>query len=69
MRKNLDPFENHSDTEVWRALEEVRLSAAFHSNCNLISVSFVYLDRLYILQYTLFYEHLDEGLVPTVHNF
>lgn len=24
MRKNLDPFENHSDVELWQALEEVK---------------------------------------------
>ena len=23
MRKNLDPFENHSDMEIWNALDEV----------------------------------------------
>ena len=29
MRTNLDPFAHYSDTEIWNALEQVRVS--FHS--------------------------------------
>ena len=28
MRRNIDPFSEHSDLELWRVLEQVRISTA-----------------------------------------